>query len=283
MKIAFAGKGGVGKTSLAAWFSQYLATMGQDVWLIDADTAPSLGMASGLKPEELPAPLAKQEDLIREYIGAEGLMCLNPDVGPLLEKFAVLLPSRAETGRQASGQALGQALGQAGREGQKRLILMGTVENALGGCACSAHALLRAVLSALVFGQETSVVIDMEAGVEHLGRGTLVGIDGLVVVSEATERSFFTAAEVSRLAAEMGIKKQVLVINKAPGTAQNPRDFLDKSAFKDTLTLPCLFLPRLAGLDTMALTESSVLGMQNKAEQAQVDVLCRELAEYFGI
>lgn len=270
MKIAFAGKGGVGKTSLAAWFAQYLATTGQDVWLIDADTAPSLGMACGLKPADLPVPLAKQENLVQEYIGTEGLMCLNPDVADLLEKAAVFLPKIAQT------------------EGQKRLLLMGTVENALGGCACGAHALLRAVLSALIFAPEVSVIIDMEAGVEHLGRGTLSGIDALVVVSEATERSFFTAAEVSRLAAEMGIHKQVLVINKVPQSkenragAQSADALLAKSAFMDNLPPKRLLLQRLAALDTIALTEASVLSLPDKAEQAQVEKLCQDLIDYLG-
>ncbi len=264
MKIAFAGKGGVGKTSLAAWFAQYIAATGQDVWLIDADTAPSLGMACGLKPADLPVPLAKQENLVQEYIGTEGLMCLNPDVAGLLEKTAVLLPKTTPT------------------EGQKRLLLMGTVENALGGCACGAHALLRAVLSALVFAPETRVIIDMEAGVEHLGRGTLSGIDALVVVSEATERSFFTAAEVSRLATEMGIHKQALVINKAPQGIENAQSLLAKSAFTDNLPPKRLLLQRLAALDTIALTEASVLFLPDSKEQAQIKTLCHDLLQYFG-
>ncbi len=122
MKLAFAGKGGVGKTTLAALAADYLARQGQDVWMVDADTALSLGQASGLSREELPVPLVQREDLVRERIGS-GLLNLTPDVDDLPARLAVDVPLGGPT---AKGKA----------PGAKRLLVMGSVSTAGGGCAC---------------------------------------------------------------------------------------------------------------------------------------------------
>ena len=156
MKIAFAGKGGVGKTSVAAWTADYLARQGNNVWLIDADTALSLGQASGLTPDELPEPLVMRKDLIRERIHDGGFLNLNPEVGDLPESLAVDVP-------------LGGSPTDGITPGRKQLIVMGAVTNAGGGCACDANALLKAVLAHIVMERDEWVLVDLEAGVEHLG------------------------------------------------------------------------------------------------------------------
>ncbi|MDO9632970.1 MAG: ArsA-related P-loop ATPase, partial [Humidesulfovibrio sp.] len=179
MKIAFAGKGGAGKTSLAAWLGDYLARCGENVWLVDADTALSLGQASGLKAELMPTPLVEREDLVREYIG-QGYMSLNPEISGLPEALSVPLP-------------LGGPLLTDAAPGDKQLLVMGTVTGAAGGCACAANALLKAVLSHLILERREWVLVDMEAGVEHLGRGTVADVDALVVVSEPSLRALNTA------------------------------------------------------------------------------------------
>ncbi|MBU1247106.1 MAG: AAA family ATPase, partial [Proteobacteria bacterium] len=200
MKIAFAGKGGVGKTTLCAWTADYLARQGKNVWMVDADTALSLGAASGLPASELPVPLVEREDLVRERIGA-GMLNLNPDVSDLPETLAVEIP-------------LGSPPAQGITPGRKRLLVMGTVTGAGGGCACTANALLKALLAHIVMdsSHDTWVLVDLEAGVEHLGRGTVSHLDGLVVVSEPSMRGLGVAAEIGRLATDLDLTNQTLVL-----------------------------------------------------------------------
>ncbi len=158
MKLAVAGKGGVGKTTLTAWIGDYLARQGRAPWLVDADTALSLGAALGLPPEQTPTPLVRDEALIRQRIG-HGVIRLNPDVSDLPERLRVRL-------------------------GNLSLLVMGSVAGAGGGCACEANALLKALLAHLLLDRDQCLVVDLEAGVEHLGRGTVAAVDGLIVVAE---------------------------------------------------------------------------------------------------
>lgn len=239
MKIAFAGKGGVGKTSLAAWTADLLARQGHDVWMIDADTALSLGQASGLPAGALPEPLVRRADLVRERIHAGGFLDLNPEVGDLPETLAVDVP-------------LGAAPLPGVTPGRKRLLVMGALTNAGGGCACDANALLKAVLAHLVMGRDEWVLVDLEAGVEHLGRGTVAHVDGLVVVSEPSMRGLLVGAEVGRMARDLGLNNQVLVINRHTGG--------------EVPALPGLpgwrlTMPPLGGLARRQMTDASVLGL----------------------
>ncbi len=254
MKLAFAGKGGTGKTTLTAWTGDYLSRLGHDVWLIDADTALSLGAACGIHADQLPVPLILREDLILKHIGC-GMISLNPDVSELAQELAVVLPdSDLPTFPKVR------------KRGKKRLLVMGSITNAGGGCACEANALLKALLAHLVFDRKDYVLIDLEAGVEHLGRGTVFGIDGLVIVSEPSWRSLNTAAAIVKLATQLGLKKQVLCLNRSDHTTTLPQD----------LTLPEAFLtiPVLKGLQDQMLSTGSVL---NLPEQAQVDTLIEDI------
>ncbi|MBU1230096.1 MAG: carbon monoxide dehydrogenase [Proteobacteria bacterium] len=252
MKIAFAGKGGAGKTSMAAWLGDYLSRRGENVLLVDADTALSLGQASGLSPGDLPTPLAEREDLIRAHIG-HGYMSLNPEVSGLPEALCVPLP--------LGGPPLEGIV-----PGNKRLLVMGMVGGASSGCACAANALLKAVLAHLILERRDWVLVDMEAGVEHLGRGTVADVDALVVVSEPSLRALGTASEVSRLARGLGLGRQVLALNRCePGTALPPH-----------LDLPEIVLPVpvLEGLRARQLSSGSVLGLP---EDALLCGLCETL------
>jgi CO dehydrogenase maturation factor len=239
MKIAFAGKGGVGKTSLAAWMADLLARRGHNVWMIDADTALSLGQASGLPAGALPEPLVRRADLVRERIHAGGFLDLNPEVGDLPETLAVDVP-------------LGGAPLPGVAAGRKRLLVMGAVTNAGGGCACDANALLKAVLAHLVMDRDEWVLVDLEAGVEHLGRGTVAHVDGLVVVSEPSMRSLLTGAEVGRMARDLGLGNQVLVVNRHAG-----------GEVPDLPGLPerSILVPPLPGLVRRQMTDASVLAL----------------------
>jgi CO dehydrogenase maturation factor len=250
MKLAFAGKGGAGKTTLCAWTADYLARQGRSVWMVDADTALSLGQASGLSRDELPTPLALREDLVNERIG-RGFIHLTPEVGDLPESLAVDLPVQGE--------------------GRKRLLVMGNVAGAGGGCACSANALLKALLAHLVLDRDEVVLVDLEAGVEHLGRGTVQHVDGLAVVTEPSRRSLETAAEVGRLATDLGLARQLLVLNRMDSDLPLP----------DLPGLPekRLRLPMVQGLVERQLTSASVVGLP---EQDTIDAACRELLLALG-
>jgi CO dehydrogenase maturation factor len=236
MKLAFAGKGGVGKTTLTAWVADYLAAQGKDVWLVDADTALSLGQASGLAREALPEPLIRRDDLIRERIGS-GMLHLNPDVSDLPESVSVDVP-------------LGQAPQKGVTPGRKRLLVMGSVNGAGGGCACEANALLKALLANLIIERDEWVLVDLEAGVEHLGRGTVASADGLVVVSEPSRRGLDTAADIAKLGRELGLTNQVLVLNRAERTALPPIQNLPERT---------LFMPELPELKAKQLSDPDVV------------------------
>lgn len=257
MKIAFAGKGGVGKTSLAAWTADYLARQGKNVWMVDADTALSLGQASGLAPDQLPEPLIRREDLVRERIHEGGFLNLNPDVGDLPETLAVDVP--------LAGDPL-----EGVTPGRKRLIVMGAVTNAGGGCACDANALLKALLAHIVMDRDEWVLVDLEAGVEHLGRGTVTHVDGLVVVSEPSMRSLQTGAEVGRMASDLGLENQALVINRYQSGEPPKLDGLPEWS---------MTIPTMEGLMARQMSDSSVLGLP---EAGMLDALVEKLLAHLG-
>lgn len=237
MKIAFAGKGGVGKTTLCAWLGDHLARLGHDVMLVDADTALSLGQACGIASKDLPVPLSEREDLIRKHIGS-GFLSLNPDVAGLPHELSVELP------------VVGPVQGK--KAGRKRLLVMGSIAGAGDGCACAANALLKSLLAYLMTEKDNIwMLVDMEAGVEHLGRGTVADVDGLIVVSEPSRRSLETAAGVGRLAEELGLGRQVLALNRCLG----------QPALPDLAGLPeCrIVIPPLALLTDKQLHEACVL------------------------
>lgn len=244
MKLAMAGKGGVGKTSLTAWLGDWLARQGRDVWLVDADTALSLGQACGLPRSKLPVPLIEREDLVRERIGS-GMINLNPEVGDLPEALSVELPVEG------------------GGPGRKRLLVMGSVSRAGGGCACAANALLKALLLHLVVERGAWVLVDLEAGVEHLGRGTVKHVDGLLVVSDPSWRGLETGAEIGRMAVELGLGNTALVVNRCPPGAEIPSI--------PGLPRQVLTLPGIDGLTARQLFSPSVLGLP---EREAIDAFC---------
>jgi len=196
MKLAIAGKGGVGKTTLAALLAQAYADAGRDVLVVDADPAPCLAQALGF-PAELRAglqPIAAMADLIAERTGARpgtygGFFTLNPRVDDLPEQFSI-------------------------RHRGVRLLEMGGVEKGGSGCICPESALLKTLFTHLLFRQDEVLILDMYAGVEHLGRATADFVDAMLIVSEPTRRSLGTAAQIARLAQDIGLTRLWLVGNK---------------------------------------------------------------------
>lgn len=193
MKVAVSGKGGVGKTTLSSLLARYWARNGYRVLAVDADPDANLGSALGIDTTGI-VPVAKMEQLIAERTGVTpgtvgGFFKMNPKVDDLPEAL----------GRERDGV---------------RLLVMGTVKKGGGGCICPESVLLKALVTHLVLYQKDAVLMDMEAGIEHLGRGTAQGVDRLVIVVEPGRRSIETAAKVRQLTKDIGLHKVVAVGSK---------------------------------------------------------------------
>jgi CO dehydrogenase maturation factor len=196
MKIAISGKGGVGKTTLTALLAQIYADQGLDVLAVDADPSPCLAGALGFPPalRTRLKPIAEMDALIEERTGAKpgtvgGFFTLNPRVDDIPERFSV-------THRGV------------------RLLEMGAVDIGGTGCICPESAMLKTLFTHLLFRDDELLLLDMYAGVEHLGRATVDFVDGMLVVVEPTQRSLGTAAQISKLAQDIGLTRLWLVGNK---------------------------------------------------------------------
>ncbi|MCL4505619.1 MAG: carbon monoxide dehydrogenase accessory protein CooC [Chloroflexi bacterium] len=196
MKIAISGKGGVGKTTLAALLAQVYADAGRDVLAVDADPAPclagALGFPAGLRSRL--RPITEMSELIEERTGAKpgtvgGFFTLNPRVDDLPDRFSVMHRG-------------------------VRLLEMGAVETGGSGCICPESAMLKTLFTHLLFRKDDVLILDMYAGVEHLGRATVDFVDAMIVVVEPTRRSLGTAAQIRKLAADIGLTRLWLVGNK---------------------------------------------------------------------
>ena len=194
MKVAVTGKGGVGKTTLSSTLARLYADEGRTVLAADVDPDANLGLALGLTQEEVNAivPVSKMRELVMERTAANEsntFYKLNPQVSDLPAKLA----------KDCNGV---------------KLLVMGTVDTGGTGCVCPEHVMLKALISSLVFRKDDVVVMDMEAGLEHLGRGTASMMDRFIVVIEPGARSIQTYEKVKKLAADLGITKVDVVANK---------------------------------------------------------------------
>ncbi len=209
-KIAITGKGGVGKTTLAALMAYIYADAGQKVIAIDADPAASLAYALGM-PEELAAqitPIAEMEELIYERTGAKpgtsgGFFTLNPRVDDIPDRFSV-------THRGI------------------RLLQLGTISSGGSGCICPESAILKALVTYAILYRDEVMILDMEAGLEHLGRATAKAVDAFLIVVEPGRRSLGTAQNIQQLATDIGVTNCYVVGNKV-------RDEADKDYIRHNL------------------------------------------------
>lgn len=210
MKIAITGKGGVGKSTLSAALTLLLARQGKSVLAIDADPDANLAGAIGFPPDIQDAiiPISKQTELIEERTGAKvnqygQMFKLNPEVSDISDTYATV-------------------------HNDIPLLVLGAIRRGGGGCACPENVLLRALVRDLVLHKDETLILDMEAGIEHLGRATASGVDVMVIVVEPGQMSIESAHKILRLAEEIGITNVHVVGNKI-------RDDDDRQFIRDSL------------------------------------------------
>ena len=250
MKIAVSGKGGVGKTTLVALLSTVFAEAGRPVLAIDADPNANLATAFGLPDSEKIVPISKMDDLIEERTGARpGQMApyfkLNPKVDDLPDRCSL-------------------------KSNGVRIVVMGPIKAAGSGCYCPEGALLAALVSHLLLKANEVVILDMEAGIEHLTRGTARGVDKLIIVVEPSIRSVVTALRVRDLALEIGLESIGVVGNKI--RRESEKEFLlSKMAGFDFLG----FIPYNEGVAQADLTGSPLVASSETVLSQVRDIAAR--------
>ena len=207
MKIAISGKGGVGKTTLASLLAKIFAEEGYSVLAIDADPDANLAATLGFPQPEKITPITEMPSLIEERTGAQPgqiapFFKLNPRVDDIPEKYA----------HEHNGV---------------RLMVMGRIKRGGSGCYCPENALLQALITHLLLARNEVVILDMEAGIEHLGRATAKAVDKLIVVVEPGRRSVETAHTIDKLAQDIGLQNIALVGSKIH--SQPEKEFLISS------------------------------------------------------
>jgi CO dehydrogenase maturation factor len=254
MKIAVAGKGGVGKTLIAGGLARGFAERKYKTIAIDADSSPNLALTLGLTAEEARkiVPISENKELVdsKTSTGYSGVYNLNFRVDDIVKEYAVATPLGVN------------------------LIVMGTVRSMGAGCMCAPTAVIRALLRHLVVERDEAVVLDLEAGVEHIGRGTARQVDVLLIVADSNLKSLEIAKHIHDLASEAGMKQLYLVGNRVMNDEQ--KEAIKSYADKNGLTL-LDFVP----FDTK-VTESDMLGktpLLNKEIKAvkTIDNICELL------
>jgi CO dehydrogenase maturation factor len=214
LKIAVSGKGGVGKTLIAGGLACAFVDKGLRTMAIDADSSPNLALTLGLSRDEARkiVPISENKELIesKTSTGYSGVFRLSFTVSDVLSDYSVETPFGVN------------------------LIVMGTVKSMGSGCTCPANAVVRALLQHLVVERDEAIILDMEAGVEHMGRGTAKHVDAMLIVADANMKSLEVAKTIHDLAAAAGMKTVYLVGNKVGDGSQKEaiRDFAQENGLE---------------------------------------------------
>ena len=195
MKLAISGKGGVGKTTITALLARAFAEAGRRVLAIDADPNATLASSLGFPDPETVRPLTEMDDLIEERTGARpgasgSVFRINPRVDDIPERFAV-------------------------EHDGIRILRMGAIKSGGSGCYCPENAFLKTLVSHLLLRDQDVLIMDMEAGVEHLGRGTAAAVDWLLTVVQPSRQSVTTARRIQDLAKDIGLERMGVIGNKS--------------------------------------------------------------------
>ncbi len=231
MKIAISGKGGVGKTTIMALLANELKKNNKDVLIIDADPSPHMAETLGIRNPERIKPIAEMTSLLVERSGkSEGspMYNMNPEVNDIVEEYM----------QEHDGM---------------RLMVLGAIQTGNSGCACPENNVLRRMLTKLLLSDRQVVLLDMEAGVEHLGRGTIAGIDHLLIVVIPSKSSIRTALKVKKLAEDVKIPKISFVANLV--TDDEDKEFLKGGLPQEPIAyFPDSKIIRKAERDEIAIT-----------------------------
>ena len=251
MKIAVSGKGGVGKTLIAAGLARGFAQRGLKTIAIDADSSPNLALTLGLSAEEARkiVPISENKELVdsKTSTGYSGVYRLSFTVDDIVREYSVSTPFGVN------------------------LIVMGTVKSMGSGCMCAPNAVIRALLRHLIVDRNEAVVLDLEAGVEHIGRGTAKQVDALLIVADSNLKSLEIAKHIHDLASKAEMKQLYLVGNRVMNEAQKTaiRTFAEKNGLSLLTLIP--FDPRVTDADMQG--ETALMKKEIEAVEV-IDGLC---------
>ena len=256
MKIAVSGKGGVGKTLIAGGLARGFAERGLKTMAIDADSSPNLALTLGLSAEEARKilPISENKELVesKTSTGYSGVFRLSFTVDDVVREYSVNTPFSVN------------------------LIVMGTVQSMGSGCMCAANAVVRALLRHLIVERNEVVILDMEAGVEHIGRGTASRVDALLIVADANLKSLEVAKHIHDLAAKAGMKQIFLVGNRVMDEAQ--KEAIKSFAEKNDLSI-LAFVPFDQKIIETEMRGDTPLRHKEIEAVRIIDGICEALAE----
>ena len=252
MKIAISGKGGVGKSTIAAAIALTLAKRGQKVLALDSDPDANFANALGIPKSTEINLISKQMKLIEERTGVQvneygKVFKLNPEVSDVAEKFAII-------------------------KDDVSLVVLGSVNKGGAGCACPENTFIKTLVADLVLYKNETLVMDMEAGIEHLGRGTAMGVDVMIIVVEPGQRSIDCAETVIRMGNEIGIKRFVIIGNKI--VSKDDEEYIKKSLPNQEITA---FMPYAQNIREADRDGVSVLDVLNGQQIKVIDNIIAEI------